>query len=104
MVGSTHRKYFSIGLVAMGEARAEGAEVISLSGVDTLCVGDLRQLRYSTATALLIAPLPSFCVLPSSLLPSSPRCGVCVSEFQLRRIITSLLSCGYDLQEMSATG
>ena len=25
-------------------------------------------------------------------------------EFQLRRIITSLLSCGYDLKEISANG
>ena len=56
----------------MGEARAEGAEVISLSGVDTLCVGDLRQLHYSTVPALLMVPLPSLtpsvcCLPPSSL-------------------------------------
>ena len=57
----------------MGEERAEGAEIISLSGVDTLCVGDLRQPHYSTVTALLIAPLPfptpSVCCLPPSSLP-----------------------------------
>ena len=69
----------------MGEERAEGAEVISLSGVDTLCVGDLRQLHYSTVTALLIAPLPfptpSVCCLPPSSLPPPGVCVcVCVCE------------------------
>ena len=76
----------------MGEERAEGTEVMVLSGVDTPCVGDLRQLHYSTVTALLIAPLPfptpSVCCPPPSL---SPTCGVCVSEFQLRRIISSVM-------------
>jgi len=65
----------------MGEERAEGTEVIFLSGVDTLCVGDLRQLNYSTVTALLIAPLPfltpSVCCLPPSshLLACFPCAG-----------------------------
>ena len=55
----------------MGEERAEGTEVMFLSGVDTVCVGDLMQLHYSTVTALLIAPLPfptpSVCCPPPSL-------------------------------------
>ena len=78
----------------MGEERAEGTEVIFLSGVDTVCVGDLRQLHYSTVTALLIAPLP---------FPTPSVCW-CVSELYLKRMITSLLPCGYDLQEISVNG